>query len=48
MCDVHVSIDVHGGIVSPRAEVTDNSYLHDMVLRTKFKTSARVTEALDS
>lgn len=48
VCDMYVSPGVHGGTGSPRAEVTGNSDLHDTVLRTKFKTSARVVEALDS
>lgn len=46
--NVHVSIGVRGGIGFPRAELTGNSDLHGTVLRTKFKTSARVVKALDS
>lgn len=46
--NVHMSIGVRGGIGFPRAEVTGNSDLHGTVLRTKFKTSASLVEALDN
>lgn len=43
-----MSIGIRGGIGSPRAEVTGNYDLHGTVLRTKFKTSTNLVEALDS